>query len=183
MGKTYKGGHSFPSSFGFTGSAGKQCVRGYMRGGPVREGKATMRVDASDAETIETGFAGKELRRGYAKGGTPKFEKTKVKMAILADGVVPKTGKVVKLARGGAPVRSKKATGASPRTQLGRATTPQAPTMGGNDFNPPLANDIPGDTLSRPAGALGRARGVPSFKAKPMVRPNFAARARRPGGM
>lgn len=184
MGKTFKSGHSFPASFGFSGSAGKQCVRGYMRGGPVKS-NATMRVAPSDAETIDTGFTGKELRRGYAKGGQPK-----VRMAIMADGVDKKTGKVVKLARGGMPpMASKKATGRSPRTQIGRSTTPQAPTSGGKDFSPPLAPDTPGDTLSKPPptsrqpGALGRARGVPAFKAAPMVsKPNYASRARRPGG-
>ena len=35
-----KSGWEFPSDWGFTGSAGMSHVKGYVRGGPVRKGKA-----------------------------------------------------------------------------------------------------------------------------------------------
>lgn len=80
-----KQGHSFPAGFGFTGSCGKQNVRGYQRGGPVLSQKnvptrnvplasarktapTQPRVSAADAPRGALDNRG-PLMPGYQRGG------------------------------------------------------------------------------------------------------------------
>lgn len=72
MGKPTYGEFSFPSDFGFAGSAGKQSVRGYSRGGK----KKTM----AKVGKVMQEFAEGELHSGSKKG--PKVTNPKQALAI-----------------------------------------------------------------------------------------------------
>ncbi|HNC23566.1 MAG TPA: hypothetical protein PLU52_05105 [Opitutaceae bacterium] len=63
-------GWDFPASFGFTGSAGKTTVKGYMRGGAVRKNKV--------------GAAGKIAKHSAAKGARPEREEMAEAPAMIS---------------------------------------------------------------------------------------------------
>lgn len=85
-----KSGHSFPADFGFSGSCGKQSVKGYTRGGPVlprknvptkgvplasvkKRAPSQPRVPPADAPKGALANTG-SLMPGYRRGGLTKKE-------------------------------------------------------------------------------------------------------------
>lgn len=93
-----KYGHSFPADFGFSGSAGQQQVRGYKRGGMVKD--ATFDAKRSGGEKVS------------ARGGGPRgttFDATRssgesIKPRMKTDTTMPTASST-----GKAPVRARQA--------------------------------------------------------------------------
>ena len=110
------GDFTFDTCHGFTGSAGKQRVKGYMRGGyaeggmrseSTEEAKATRRVqDDAFAPSRqlnkslknlnrvrnETGYGADEEAQGFAKGGKFGMRKTRADKGKTQEVTTPKFG-------------------------------------------------------------------------------------------
>lgn len=75
-----KSGHSFPASFGFSGSCGKQIVKGYQRGGKVTTMPSKKTSQAAPSHPLNGPSQGPKgalnnkgsLMPGYKRGGRAK---------------------------------------------------------------------------------------------------------------
>lgn len=63
-------GHSYPASFGFTGSAGSKPVTGYMRGGHVKHHKAGGAAEHAKPDMKGEFKRGGHMKPKMAKGGS-----------------------------------------------------------------------------------------------------------------
>ena len=77
-----KSGHSFPASFGFSGSCGKQIVKGYQRGGKVTTMPSKKTSQAAPSKPLVPPAGGRlpkgalnnksPLMPGFKRGGRAK---------------------------------------------------------------------------------------------------------------